>query len=447
MSVKEYIVKHKLMSRVVLRGVVCLITLLFGSLLMKKLASLKEAPQKKVEVISGTRVTAVRVKTENISITFTEYGTARPANEVSLSSQVTGIITQIATDLKKGRIVEKGEIIVVIDKSDYQIKLEIEKAEKIRLESDLRKMELSYADDTTRLASMGRDYEISKREYERKLDLKSKNAASISDVDTAEQAKAQKENSYLLLKNVVDSYPMQLDSQKAQVSRAQALIEQARLNLDRCVINAPYKGRITFENVEVGALINSGVKLVSISDDSSLEIEVSLNAMDALNLGLKPSTDPQSKYWIEGVENIKAKIRWVEADGDSFYDARVDRIDSLDELSRTVKLVVSPELSSPNAGELPLTAGMFCKVDLMSSEPRKLIEIPRDAVQFGGKIFSVDKESNRLHEKTYKTSHGTNDSIYIKSGLSDGDMIVTSKLPFELIEGLKVSIVNSEDSE
>ena len=58
------------------------------------------------------------------------------------------------------------------------------------------------------------------------------------------------------------------------------ILELARLRLERCVISAPFTGRVTELNEEQDEYVTPGKKLFTIVDDAALELEVSLDSRD-----------------------------------------------------------------------------------------------------------------------------------------------------------------------
>ncbi|MCI5179766.1 MAG: HlyD family efflux transporter periplasmic adaptor subunit, partial [Candidatus Electrothrix sp. AW3_4] len=75
----------------------------------------------------------------------------------------------------------------------------------------------------------------------------------------------------------------------SQIIQVQQSIAQAKLQLERCVIRAPFTGRVTELHAEQDEYVTPGKDLLTLTDDSDLEIRVSLDSRDAVDwLRFKP---------------------------------------------------------------------------------------------------------------------------------------------------------------
>jgi len=245
------------------------------------------------------------------------------------------------------------------------------------------------------------------------------------------------------LKNAVELYPVQKKSLNAQLESAKASAELAEINVKRCSVTAPFRGRLTAVVVEKDQYVRQGDKLFSIADESSLEVPVSVAGASAIKLGLHPGDSDDERFRLSGAESITAKLRWAEISGPKKHSitAKVVRIEKYNSESRTVGLIVQPD--SHNALS-PLVSGMFCRVELTAKASKPLVAVPRSAVQFGGRVFSVDDQS-RLQERKVSIYHRNEKMLFLDEGIEDGAVIVSSKLPFDLVNGMKVTVADPKE--
>jgi multidrug efflux system membrane fusion protein len=144
-----------------------------------------------------------------------EYeGRIAAAQTVEVRARVRGHLTKVA--FQPGEIVKEGELLYEIDPRTYEAQLEGAQAQEKAAQADLQ---------------------YSKAEYNRTRLLVSKNAASREELDTwtGKQAVAE-----------------------GQVLKAQAAVKQAQLDLDFTKIKAPFAGRVSRTQVDVGNLVNAG---------------------------------------------------------------------------------------------------------------------------------------------------------------------------------------------
>jgi len=407
------------------------------------LSSFKTAPEQKTYSETALKVRTVTAQLQDISVSTTEYGTARPLRTVTISSEVTGRIIAMREGLKSGIIVSKGEELLSIDSRDYEIALTVAMAKVEKLDSELRSLGLSMSSDALRLIALEKDFRISLKNLERKRKLFKQNAATEADVDVSEQENARKQSAYLSLKNAVELYPVQRRSLNAQLESAKASAELAEINVKRCSVIAPFRGRLTAVTVEKHQYVRQGEKLLSIADESSLEIPVSVAGASAIKLGLRPGDSADERFRLSGAENITAELRWAEMSGSNKHSitGKVVRIEKYSSESRTVGLIVQPDSRTASS---PLVSGMFCRVDLTAEASKPLVAIPRSAVQFGGRVFSVDSQS-RLQERKVSIYHRNEKMLFLDGGIEDGAVIVSSKLPFDLVNGMKVTVADPKE--
>lgn len=140
---------------------------------------------------------------------------------------------------------------------------------------------------------------------------------------------------------------LELVSAQARAAEAKADQEMAEVMLSKCVITAPFSGRVGELRVREQQYVQMGQPLIEVIDDSSLELEfiAGSSALAWLSVGKKFS--------------IK-----VDETGKS-YEAILTRIGAkVDPVSQTVKLAASIA-----SGHKELLAGMSGTIDL--SEPRR----------------------------------------------------------------------------
>ncbi len=153
---------------------------------------------------------------------YHEYtGTTQPSEMVQLRARVQGYIEQI--NFKDGVNVNKGDLLLVIDRRPYQALLQ-------QAQADLQAKQATVVQHES--------------VYRRTLTL------VPSKVRTQEEADIERGN-WLVA--------------QANVAQAEAALRQAQLNLDYCEIHAPFAGRIGRRLVDIGNLISTDTILGTIT--------------------------------------------------------------------------------------------------------------------------------------------------------------------------------------
>jgi len=366
-----------------------------GFLVLKKM---KKPPTEKKVVEHPLPVQVVSVLPVDFPVIVRGYGDVVSRTAVTLSAEVSGRITFKRDLLLAGRVVEKGEVLFEIDKKDFQL-------------------DLATADALLKILT--RDHEIARAELERVSGLYRKNkVGSLSAVEKAESA--------------VNSISNQL--QQIRQSR-----ERAKLKLSRCVIRAPFTGRVSSVEVDQDEYVNPGQKMITLIDDASLEVVVSLDSRDAANWirwsGTKEKPEPN---WFAKPEPVPCTVVWsenAEVQGSGHLD-RVVRFDS-----RTRMLAVAIALDRSESSPFPLVEGMFCRVTIPGRILAQVFVVPREAVSFTSTVYVVT--DGRLHIRKVEVVREEEDMAVIGDGLVTGDVVITTRLENPLENSL-VRIVEQD---
>lgn len=174
---------------------------------------------------TATRKTAALVETiaakrGNYSPQLFVLGHVRPAQEITLGPRVAGEVTKMAANLTPGGIVKRGDFLLQIDPADFENILAMRESELKQVEADLA-------------IEKGRQ-SVARQEYELLGDR----------IEVKDQA--------LVLREP------QIFAMNAEIKAAQARVDQARLNLQRTTVVAPFDGKILDREVDVGSQVAPG---------------------------------------------------------------------------------------------------------------------------------------------------------------------------------------------
>lgn len=174
-------------------------------------------------------------------------GTIAPAESVDITARVTGVLR--AAQFRDGAVVRKGDPLFLIEPEPFQAALQ-------RAEAELE----------VQRAALDR----AETELSRSRKLLSEKAGSEADVVRWQQ---------------------QRDSSKAGISRANAQIETARIDLGYTRIAAPFDGQMSRRLVDPGNVVGPGAvtKLATIVRRDQVHVYFNINERDLLRLmGDKP---------------------------------------------------------------------------------------------------------------------------------------------------------------
>jgi membrane fusion protein, multidrug efflux system len=302
---------------------------------------------------------------------YTEYvGQTEAVNTVEIHSQVQGLLQQIA--FKEGSIVQKGQLLFVIDPRPYQASLQEAKA--------LLAVQQETANNAQTIVN-------------RYTPLTQQHALSQQQLDSA--VATAKEN-------------------QAQVQSAQAQVDAAQLNVNYTRIPAPMSGAIGLSQVKVGDLIQSGTTLLStIYSISPMYVTFAISQSDYLAYAKRRREQPKQAH----------PIQLVLGDGNTY--AHTGTVDMSAPTVSTTTGTLSIRAIFPNPEGL-LKPGLFARVRFVAKYATNVLLVPLSAIQQlqGTQSVFVVGSDNKVQQKTITTGATVNNMEIVSSGLQPGDRII-----------------------
>ncbi len=424
------------------RIIVCASILFLGLSLAGLLYTIKPKPKKRPSGSLVLTLKAIPIELGDVKLKISGYGTVKPKNVILLSAQSKGIILSKHPDLAIGLVVNKGELLAQIDSEDAKLGLATAVAEIDRLKNELQINQQSIKDMEQDIDFENKVLLLVKKDYQRKKDLFDKKITSSSSLEHAEKSLTEQMRKFILLKGKSLRLKLTSATVRAKLAKAKAAKLQAEINITRCTILSPICGRIKSAFVENGEYVQPGQKILSIADDSNLEITVALSAFDIMKaMGLKKSDVKLYKNWFNKPDGtIPVKITWMESEQACSWIGKITQIRKFDEITRTLIVTVVPiKPIDETANQFPLVDGMFCEVTFTGRTLKNAMQIPWAAIQLDGDAFTIDK-AGILHQRKINIYSVHNYKVTVNGGLPDGEMLVVQRLPRGIINGSKVNI-------
>lgn len=220
-------------KRILTLAVIGLILAIISGLAIKKSLASRTI---QVSRPSKLPVETALVKAGSISTSLTYTGTVVSNNDATISSKVMGRITSLP--VKEGDMVKKGDILAVIDDSEYAGKIDT-------LRQRVNTAELNYK---------FLDQQLSK--YKELFD-----AGVIS------------EQNYL-------QYKLQRDVAASQMEEARFALREAEVSLANTYIKAPFDGVVSFLQSQLGDMAVVGKPILILSDTNKLKVQVRVTETD-----------------------------------------------------------------------------------------------------------------------------------------------------------------------
>ncbi len=375
-----------------LLSVVIIIAALVGAAYISQTApKANKRPKKKMAPL----VQVIHLAPETRKVTVSAMGTVIPANEITLKSQVSGKVVAIHPEFTDGGFVTEGEDILKIDPQDYRLALA------------QRQRAVAEAEYAVKLEQGHQD--VAKREWEL---LNDNQPAKPRDVELALRKP-------------------HLAKAEADLAAALADLEQAKLNLARTTIHAPFNALVRGKMVGIGSMVSTQDRLADLLGTDKYWVQVSV-PVDRLEWILIPRRPGQKgakvhAFHRNGHERAGRVIRLL---GDLEAEGRMARI--LVEITDPLNL----KAAEPNL--LPLLIGEYIRVEIDGRQLDDVYQIPRTALRDNNSLWMADK-NDRLEIRTVKIIWRDAQSVLVQNGLQPGDRLIVSDLA-AAINGMAVGI-------
>ncbi len=350
-----------------------------GSALVSRRAPAPKGPPPRV-----VPVTAVEARQGDMDLHLDGLGTVVASNTVTVRSRVDGELVEVA--FTEGQPVAAGDLLAIVDPRPYQVQL--------------RQAEAQLARDEAALEAA-------------KLDLE--RSETLAELRQATQ--------------------QQIDSQRAIVRQAEAatqidvgLIDNARLQLDYCRIEAPISGRIGLRLVDAGNIVRSG-------DPAGLAVIAAVRP-----IGVTFTVPQDEIVRVQRALAAGGRLR-VEAYNRDFQvrlaTGELAAIDNqVDPSTGTVKI----KAEFPNEDDA-LFPNQFVNARLLVETLRGITLVPLSALQRGPErsfVWVVQPDST-VALRDVQPGPVQGDVAAVTSGLEPGELVVTDGID-KLAPKAKVSV-------
>ncbi len=328
-------------------------------------------------------VETVTVEQQTVNIRLRGLGTVIPSQFVTLYPEVSGRIDSILDGLMPGSRVKKGELLVTLDQDEYEILV--------------REQEAAVAQALSELKLEQGQQNIARQEYE------------------LTGHKLSPEEEALVLRQP------QLEAAKAGLIRAQASLDQAKLNLRRTQITAPFNSQVINNSVYPGSQVSNSTALMKLisTDRFWIELEVPVEQLKWLNFANEHSS---------GSSVVITSPQWS---GDSRQGRLISVSPELNDGSLMAKVII--EIEDPlsqrekNKGKPPVMVNDLLSAEIVGKKVDDAFVVPEALIRNSNQIWVLTRGST-LEIRTLSPIYRDSGKAILLSGLEDGDQLISSSL-------------------
>ncbi len=352
--------------------------------------------------------TAILVEVQQLSsgpqqTIISAMGEIVPAKEIEIKPQVSGEIVKTSDDFQLGGYFHAGEELLKIDRTDYELVLR-------QLESDVATAESDLA-----------------------LEMGNQRIA---------------EHEITLLDEKVSTEERNLILRKPQLLKLQALrddalarLSQAKLDLQRTAIKAPFNGVVAEKLVDVGAMVSQSAVLAKIVGTDAFWLKLALPVEQLRWLKIPNNTT-------ENGSNVTIYPQGSNVPSLTRTGKVVRLIASLEDQGRMAQLLVRIDdplsLKEENRKKPQLLLGSYVRAEIEGITIDAGYRIDRSTLHDANTVWLMDDEG-KLDIRPVEVNYRGQDSVIVSGGLRDGENLVVSPLPSP-VDGIALRLNDEHNS-
>lgn len=364
-------------------------------------------------------VQGVVVKLGNYRPVIRSQGSVMPHMEAGLSAEVTGRIILMSPKLVVGGLFGEGDELLRIDSKNYEL----------TQRQALARIDTARAGITNALAQVsGARSQIAQAEA-RIFKEEAEASAALSEwrllgragnppgllvrVPQLKEARAALDSANALLK----AAKAKRNSEEAELRAAQAAEELASTNVVRCIVRAPFNGRVASRHVGEGQVVSPAMVLAQLQSIDFAEIRLALPLKEFAFLEM-------DNAFSGGVDVANGPKVWIKPSygGDREWTGQVVRslgeVDSGTRMMAIVAQVKNPYIHKDGSA---LSFGMFVAAKIFGRSLKDVVVLPRNVLRGGATVHVLAK--GKLSERNVKVAWSTREVVVIKEGLKAGEQV------------------------
>ncbi|SDX97843.1 HlyD family secretion protein [Acetomicrobium thermoterrenum DSM 13490] len=320
----------------------------------------------------GVNYDMAPVERRDISSFVTAIGNVSAVTTVEVGTQVSGTIREIYADYNS--IVNKGQIIALIDPTTFEAQVEQAKANLMQAKAGLQRAQATLAD--------------AKRNLDRQKMLWERDLIARSDLDSAQT------NYDLAVAGVSEA--------DANVLQAQASLKKVETDLGYTRIYSPVDGIVVSRDVDVGQTVAASFQtptLFTIAQDlTKMQIETNVDEADIGNVR-------------EGLEVTFT----VDAYPNAIFSGRIKQVRIASSVVENV--VTYPVIIDVSNPDLMLKPGMTANVTIITDKKENVLAVPSAAFRYRPSAYEGELLRGRV---LWVLEEGRPLPVQVETGITDG---------------------------
>ncbi len=319
----------------------------------------------------GIEVDIAPAAAQDIRPTILASGVLAYRNEVKLTAELVAKVSMIA--VKEGDMVEAGQLLLKLDPETYRNAIEREEASRRQSMISIERQRVTLA--------------LREKQFERSEQL-----VALEMID---------QNSFDEVRNQLRIARVELKSSEEALRRADAVLGEAREQLQKTQVRSPINGQVVSLPIKIGETAIpstsalAGAQLMTIADTTAIQAELQVDEADIAKVNAGQLVDIYAAAYpdtaLKGVVDLIALAPTIEGQG------------------RAYKVTVDIDVPE----KVELRSGMSVRADIFLSDGAKKLAVPVEAI-----ITDVD-EDREVTRYVWLQQDGEARKTLVETGVSD----------------------------
>ena len=410
-------------SRLLRQWLLPLILLVVVALLMFWLLSSK--PQRKPPQLTEKvwQVAVTEIEPRALSPQLRLYGVVEAEDKARVTAPAAGEVAEVR--VRAGDRAEAGQLLLRLSPVDFELALRQREADIADLRAQLADLDIRKRNESRALKEERDLLELAKQNLKRVERLQKNRLSSDSAISDARERLGRQQLAVIAREQSLQRLATQRQQIEARLQRAEALLEQARLNLERSAPTAPADVLVDEVPVSPGDRLRGGDLMVSWYRPDSLRVKARLPLAyrEELQQALSTGAAPVAR-------GLGLEFR-------------------LERLAAKASLAGIDAWLRPQSGMDRLRPGM--QIELLLDRPpvERAIAVPASALYDESRLFRV--VDGRMQSVAVRPvgfhvdDSGRHWRLVESDRLQPGDRVVVTHLP-NASDGLKVKLVGDDEA-
>jgi len=388
----------------------------------KAIITKKPQANLKPQVELGVLVENARFASGSQEARVIGQGIIEPAERINLIAQVSGVVSRVHAELSVGGKVKKGTKLVQIDPTDYSIAINEAKAR-------VKIAEQEVALESGRRAAAQQEWEVMQRRGQGR------------EVSEASRSRALREPQAAIASN--------------NLKIAKSALRRALVGYGRTALKAPFNAVVLSESVDQGQLVGPGAPVATLAGTDAFWVTASIPTAELGWIDFPPEGSARRGKRSKRTRALgsKALVRYdvgayvIEREGRVIR--QLTQVETTGRMARVVIEILDP-LGLKDEELKPLLLGAQVEVEIIGKTLEGVTELPRSVLHDDDKLWLFSAEAGvargearaaaevetsgsyrvgSLELREVKVLRRRKDTILIRGGLSDDELVITSRIP------------------